>query len=82
MTMMSEPPKIDHLLPNLSFTIGMKGRDIMAPKEYAAAMMPLSEPCGLSKSTMPTPYQHNGIYNDTSHLASVFDNILAQLSRE
>lgn len=52
MTMMSEPPKMDHRLPNLSFTIGISGRDRMAPSEYAAAMMPLSEPWGLSKSIM------------------------------
>lgn len=44
MTMTSEPPKIDHRLPNLSFTMGMSGSDKIAPSEYAAAMMPLSEP--------------------------------------
>lgn len=42
---------MDHRLPNLSLTMGMKGKDMMAPSEYAAAIMPLSEPAGLSKST-------------------------------
>jgi hypothetical protein len=48
--MTHDPPKIDPLLPSLSLTIGMKGNDRMAPSEYAAAIMPLSEPWGLSKS--------------------------------
>lgn len=54
-TMISEPPKMDHRRPNLSFTMGINGRDIMAPNEYAAAMMPLSEPSGFSKSTQSQP---------------------------
>jgi hypothetical protein len=51
MHIMTEPPRIDQRLPNLSLMIGMKGRDKIPPREYAAAMIPLSEPWGLLKST-------------------------------
>jgi hypothetical protein len=48
--MMIEPYMIEPRRPTQLSTIGMKGREIIAPSEYAAAMMPFSEPCGLPKS--------------------------------
>jgi hypothetical protein len=33
MIVMTDPPKIDHLLPNLSFPMGMKDKERMAPRE-------------------------------------------------
>jgi hypothetical protein len=50
MHIMTEPPKIDQRLPNFSLMIGTNGNDRIAPREYAAAMIPAREPCGLSKS--------------------------------
>lgn len=47
-----EPRAMDHLRPNLSLMMGTRGRDRMAPREYAALMMPLRAPCGLSKSAI------------------------------
>ena len=44
MHIMTEPAKIDHRLPNFSLTIGMNGSDKIAPREYAAAMIPLRDP--------------------------------------
>jgi hypothetical protein len=48
--MITEPPNIDQRLPNFASMIGINGSDRIAPREYAAAMIPLSDPCGLSKS--------------------------------
>ena len=50
MTMMVEPTMIDPRRPILLSTHGMKGSERIAPSEYAAAMIPLREPCGLWKS--------------------------------
>jgi hypothetical protein len=44
MIITQEPPKIEPRRPNLSLTIGMKGRDRMAPREYAAEIIPFSDP--------------------------------------
>lgn len=64
--MINDPPKMDHRRPNLSFTIGIKGSERIAPREYAAAMMPLSEPWGLSKSVSSyRPHQYSQDSPDT-----------------
>lgn len=49
-TMVIEPRAMDHLRPNLSLTMGTRGRDKMAPREYAALIMPLRAPWGRPKS--------------------------------
>jgi hypothetical protein len=50
MIMTTEPAKMEPLRPHLSLTIGTRGRERIAPSEYAAAMIPLSEPAGCPKS--------------------------------
>jgi len=39
-----EPSMIAQRLPKRSLMIGTRGRDKIAPREYAAAIMPFSEP--------------------------------------
>jgi hypothetical protein len=50
MIMQQLPRKMLHLRPNLSFTIGTRGSERIAPKEYAAAIIPWRLPCGSPKS--------------------------------
>lgn len=52
-TMMAEPTKMVQRLPNLSLTTPTKGSDKMAPREYAAAMMPLSSPLNSPSGLSP-----------------------------
>jgi hypothetical protein len=58
-TMIVEPTKMEPRRPTLSSTHGMKGNERIAPSEYAAAMMPFSEPCGLWKSTVENQLTHS-----------------------
>jgi hypothetical protein len=42
--MIVDPYTMDPRRPNLSSTMGISGKEIIAPSEYAAAMMPFKEP--------------------------------------
>lgn len=50
MIMIIEPNIMDPRRPTQASTLGMKGSERIAPREYAAAMMPLSDPAGWLKS--------------------------------
>lgn len=50
-TIMNDPMKMDQRLPSRSLIIGINGKDKMAPRGYAAAMIPLRDPWGFPKST-------------------------------
>ena len=49
-TMIQEPMKIDHRRPKVSLMYGTNGRAQMAPRLYAAEMIPRSAPLGWLKS--------------------------------